>query len=391
MVKQQLLIGLFLFLCTVIQAQSVLDDPDLKATPSGLKYKIINHGKGKHPQPGDRVWVHYQGKLLNDTVFANTLKTGEKDFYLGQGQIIKGWEEALPMLKPGGAMLLIVPPELGYGEDEQPGIPPQSTLIFEIALLQVDKGEKINPFKVEGKKVNRAKKGLKYIVIEKGKGPLVQPGDNAYVHYTAFLDDGTIFDSSHKKGDPVRITVGTEQVIEGWDMGLQLMNEGSKYRLIIPHKLAYGKEGFKNRVPPKTTVTLDLELVKHTPEIHVELWKDQNKDTVETGSGLKYIVFSEGTGEKIKPQDIVVVHYSGYFPGGELFDSSVKREEPIRFPVGVDAVIKGWDEGMQLMRQGAKFQLFIPAELGYGEKGAPPTIPPNSDLIFDVQVLQVIR
>jgi len=74
-----------------------------------------------------------------------------------------------------------------------------------------------------------------------------------------------------------------------------------------------------------------------------------------------------------------------------LFDSSVKRLEPIRFPVGVGSVIDGWDEGLQLMRKGSKFQLLIPSYLGYGSEGAPPQIPADTDLIFDIEVLDVIQ
>lgn len=358
---------------------------------SGLKYKIIKQGDGDFPEPGDKVWLHFVGFLENDSIFENTMNKGPMDLFLGKGQLIKGWEEGLQLIKPGGTILLIVPPELAYGAMEHPFIPKNSTLRFEISLLQIDKGTPIELFSLEGLKEQKAKKKLRYYLVQEGTGAYAQKGDNAYVHYTAYLSDGTVFDSSHKNGEAVRITVGINQVIAGWDMGLELMQKGSKIHLIIPPKLAYGKLGYKNLVPSNATIHLDLEMIDLVPPEPVVMWNSADKAVKETLSGLKYVVFEAGTGELIEKEDVVEVHYSGYFTNGELFDSSVKRFEPIRFPVGIGAVIDGWDEGLLLMRKGSKFQLLVPAHLAYGEAGAPPQIPANSDLIFDIEVLDIIR
>ena len=106
-----------------------------------------------------------------------------------------------------------------------------------------------------------------------------------------------------------------------------------------------------------------------------------------TDSGLQYIVVSEGTGKQPKASDIVKVHYTGTLTNGEKFDSSVDRGEPAEFPVG--QVIKGWTESLQLMKVGAKYKLFVPPDLGYGQMGQPPKIPGNSVLVFDVELLDV--
>lgn len=360
-------------------------------TSSGLKYKIIKQGAGDFPGPGDKVWLHFVGFLENDSIFENTMNKGPMDLFLGKGQLIKGWEEGLQLIKAGGTILLIVPPDLAYGTMEHPVIPQNSTLRFEISLIQVDKGSPIERFSLDGLKEKKASKKLRYFMVEEGSGANAQKGDNAYVNYTAYLSDGTIFDSSHKNGEPVRLTVGIAQVIKGWDMGLELMQKGSKMHLVIPPKLAYGKAGYKNLVPPNATIHLDLEMVDLVPPVPVVMWNNTNKIVKETLSGLKYVVFEPGTGELIQKEDVVEVHYSGYFTNGKLFDSSVKRFEPIRFPVGIGAVIDGWDEGLLLMRKGSKFQLLVPSHLAYGEDGAPPQIPASSDLIFDIEVLDVIR
>lgn len=389
--KSLVLFTFSLCLTIIVMGQdSFYNNRNFLSTPSGLSYKITRQGKGDFPNSGDKVWVHFIAKLMNDTIISTSMESGPLDFFLGQGSVIKGWDEGIRLIQPGGALILIVPPHLGYGSEEQPGIPPNTTLVYEIALLQVDKSLPLEPFQVEGKLVQKAKKGLKYVVVTEGSGPYAKFGDNAYVHYIALLPDGTIFDSSRKKSDPVRITVGIGQVFEGWDMGLLLMQKGTKIRLMVPPKLAYGKKGYKTMVPPNSPVFLDLELIDLVEPEPVSKWDISSKPVIETASGLKYIVFEEGTGELIKPENIVTVHYSGYFLNGQLFDSSVKRFEPIRFPVGIGSVIEGWDEGLQLMRKGSKFQLIVPSHLGYGSKGAPPQIEPDTDLIFDIEVIDVM-
>ena len=108
-----------------------------------------------------------------------------------------------------------------------------------------------------------------------------------------------------------------------------------------------------------------------------------------TASGLQYLVVTEGSdasAAKPKETDTVRVHYHGTLTDGTVFDSSVERNEPISFPL--NGVIPGWTEGLQLMKVGDKYRFFIPSELGYGENGAGP-IPPNSTLIFDVELLAI--
>ena len=113
----------------------------------------------------------------------------------------------------------------------------------------------------------------------------------------------------------------------------------------------------------------------------------KNDSVKQTASGLQYMVLKEGTGAKPGPTDNVTVHYTGRLLDGTVFDSSVERGEPATFPL--NGVIAGWTEGLQLMSEGAKYRLFIPSELAYGEKGAGEQILPNSTLIFDVELIKV--
>lgn len=106
-----------------------------------------------------------------------------------------------------------------------------------------------------------------------------------------------------------------------------------------------------------------------------------------TASGLKYIVLQQGSGNKPVATSNVKVHYTGMFLDGKVFDSSVQRGETIDF--GLNQVIKGWTEGVQLMPEGSKYKFYIPSDLAYGERGAGGVIPPNTDLIFEVELIKI--
>lgn len=122
-----------------------------------------------------------------------------------------------------------------------------------------------------------------------------------------------------------------------------------------------------------------------------EAFLKENKSrngVVTTASGLQYEVLQEGSGKQPKATDNVKCHYEGKFINGGIFDSSIRRGEPAVFPL--NGVIRGWTEGLQLMKEGAKYRFFIPYDLAYGENGAGASIPPYAALIFDVELIEVM-
>ena len=120
---------------------------------------------------------------------------------------------------------------------------------------------------------------------------------------------------------------------------------------------------------------------------------DAKMSRTKTASGLEYEILQEGSGDSPKKGQPVTVHYTGWLDNkgekGAKFDSSVDRNQPFSFAIGIGQVIRGWDEGVMSMKVGEKRRLIIPASLGYGARGAGGVIPPNATLIFDVELLKV--
>ena len=231
-------------------------------TSSGLEYTITKKGNGKKPKTGDKVVVHYTGKLTNDTVFDSSVRRNQPfTFQLGVGQVIKGWDEGIALLQVGDKATFKIPSTLGYGSSANGKIPANAILIFDVELLDVI--EKVAPkaFDISGKEVKTTASGLQYIVVNKGNGARAMAGKTVSVHYTGFLEDGSIFDSSVERGEPIQFPLGQGRVIPGWDEGIALMNIGDKYRLIIPYNLAYGEAGRHPIIPAKAKLTFDVELI----------------------------------------------------------------------------------------------------------------------------------
>ncbi|MGJ8671869.1 FKBP-type peptidyl-prolyl cis-trans isomerase [Rubritalea sp.] len=230
--------------------------------------------------------------------------------------------------------------------------------------------------------------GLASKVLKKGTGsekPTAR--DTVTVHYSGWTTDGKLFDSSEERGQ--KATFPLDRVIKGWTEGLQLMVEGEKRRFWIPAELAYGESPGGGR--PGGMLCFDVELfdIEKAPE-PPKTPEDvgavpANAET--TDSGLASVVLTEGTGtENPAANDKVTVHYSGWTKDGKLFDSSVSRGEPATF--GLNQVIPGWTEGVQLMVEGEKRRFWIPGELAYGETPQRPGAP-SGQLTFEVELLDI--
>lgn len=170
-------------------------------------------------------------------------------------------------------------------------------------------------------------------------------------------------------------------------LGIKDALENKEPRL-TNEEMQAAKMAFQQEVQQRAQAEMAMIGEKNKTEGEAFLTQNKTKEGVVTlPSGLQYKVIQAGTGATPTAADTVVTHYTGTLINGQVFDSSVQRGEPATFPVG--GVIAGWTEALQHMKVGGKWQLFIPAELAYGERGAGQMIAPNSTLLFDIELLEI--
>jgi peptidylprolyl isomerase len=231
-------------------------------TESGLKYVDIKVGDGAQPPEGGTVKVHYSGWLDDGTLFDSSVKRGQPTSF-GLNNVIKGWTEGVGSMKVGGKRKLIVPPELGYGSTDRPGIPANSTLTFEVELLEAPQPPKMTS--ITGLTEQRSELVIKYWDIVVGTGDTPTAESTIKMHYSLWLEDETLLDSSLTRGEPV--TVVTSRLFPGWSEGLLTMKAGGKRRLVLPPTLALGRAPRPARqgrpdLPANSTVIVEVELIE---------------------------------------------------------------------------------------------------------------------------------
>ena len=179
------------------------------------------------------------------------------------------------------------------------------------------------------------------------------------------------------------VEVKTDQILEGLKAGV-----GGKEPLISSEESQKIMQAFQEQMMAKQQASQAESGKAAAVEGAAFLATNGKKEGIKTtASGLQYQIIKDGTGNTPKPTDKVTTHYRGTLINGKQFDSSYDRGEPATFPV--NGVIAGWTEALQLMKEGSKWKLFIPSNLAYGERGAGNDIPPNSTLIFDIELIKV--
>ncbi len=260
------------------------------SSDSGLKIKDIVEGEGAEATLGSQVSVHYTGWLYaadstdgKSTQFDSSIERGQTfKFILGFGQVIPGWDQGVEGMKVGGKRELIIPADLAYGDQDLGLIPPNSTLIFEVELVEV----------VE----LRGDVGIEDVVV--GDGAEATPGMIIKVHYTGWLmnadstdSKGAKFDSSFNTGEMLELPIGRSRVIPGWDLGVLGMKVGGTRRLTIPPHLAYGDRDL-GVIPPNSTLIFDVELfsvvdpatIVEEPVVDGSASKEDMEETPDTSS-----------------------------------------------------------------------------------------------------------
>ena len=236
---------------------------ELTVTESGLAYYDLVNGDGEVAEEGHIVTNHFtlwmQGE--DEDHFIGNSQGGQPiRFEIGRADtVFPGWEEGVKGMRVGGVRYLVIPPELGFGDVGGGEIPPGTTLLMEIELVEVK--EPVKMTEVDPSDYTTTDSGLMYYDIVVGDGPSPKEGTTVVVHYTGWLEDGTQFDSSVDRGEPFSFILGMGQVIPGWDEGLSTMKVGGKRQMKIPAELGYGEAGSGGVIPPGATLIFDVELL----------------------------------------------------------------------------------------------------------------------------------
>ncbi len=218
-----------------------------------------------------------------------------------------------------------------------------------------------------------------------GTGTQAGVGDVLEVNYVgALLSDGTEFDASWNRSQTFFVPIGMGAVIPGWDQGIVGMREGGRRVLITPPDLAYGSSGAGSSIPPDATLVFVVDLVAV-----LDLQPPAIPEPTEVGALLEVEDLVAGTGDPVESGDTVTVHYLGTLTDGTVFDASWRRGMPFTTTIGVGMVIPGWDQGIVGMREGGRRLLKIPSDLAYGERGSGAAIPPDTPLLFVVDLIRI--
>ncbi|MCH8568157.1 MAG: FKBP-type peptidyl-prolyl cis-trans isomerase [Balneolales bacterium] len=228
--------------------------------PEGLEVEDVVSGTGQLVADGDLIQVHYTGYLEDGEIFDSSLERGPFIFQVGAGQVIEGWDKGFAGMRVGGQRNITIAPELAYGEQGAGGvIPPNATIRFEVELLDIiQEPDGVWPYD-EGDVVT-TDSGLQYAIITEGDGEPVRANDRVMVYYDGFLTDGTLFDTSSRRGQPLNLQVGVGMVIQGWDEGLQGMRLGEERVLIIPPSLGYGDRARGDLIPANSTLIFNVRI-----------------------------------------------------------------------------------------------------------------------------------
>jgi FKBP-type peptidyl-prolyl cis-trans isomerase len=346
---------------------------DMKTTASGLQYGVLKKGReGPSPAATDMVEVHYTGWLTNGKQFDSSRERGQPAKFPLNG-VIKGWTEGVQLMTPGARFKFVIPPELGYGDQDQGTIPPNSTLVFDVELLGFTALPKYEAGK-PGAAQKKLPSGVTCEVLEVGKGPMVGEGEAVALKYAIFQEE-KLAECTEQNG---HVIAGTKDTLpfEFLKELLGEMRQGDVLRVEVPANVAPS-------LPKATVWRIELTGIHKLPKFRA---LDPEK-TKTTASGLKYEVLKEGDGAQPKATDTVSALYTGWLPDGKMFDSAHARGMPSEFPL--KQVIAGWTEGLQLMKAGGSCLFEIPGELAYGARGRPPLIPANQTLIFLVELVDV--
>lgn len=358
------------------------DGPEIVKKDSGLEYSVLAKGEGGgSPRMGDVVKVSYTGWLESGKVFDASARHGGPATF-AVGGLIDGWNEALQYMSKGTKLKIKCPPKIAYGDRGTNGIPGGSTLTFVLELHDI-----VWAFaKPDAARAKSTPSGIVYEVLRAGAGDPPAADDAFELNIALWNAEGKLLQCTDMQGGPFKGS-RNELALPFLKEAPNLLAPGTKALFQVPSELAFGERANGPDLPAKSTTYWGLELVRVIKPIPVPAFEMPADDQLKTtASGLKYQIVKEGTGKSPTLADEVTCHYTGWLTNGKVFDSSHKRGEPTTF--GLAGVIPGWQEGLQLMKEGGVAKFVIPGNLAYGPRQAG-SIPPNSTLVFLVELVKI--
>lgn len=237
--------------------------------------------------------------------------------------------------------------------------------------------------------VEHTPSGVAYSVLRPGRGGTrpVQ-GERVTVHYTAWLEDGQLLDTSRVSGRPFKFEVGQEGVVEGWFEVLERMTVGEIVKLTVPPELAYGEDGYPPQIPPNATLVFEIELLdfKELPR-----FRKANPDAqTRLPNGLVYEVLEEGKGPKAERGDFVQMKFAYWSTDGRLIDCTERVGELVEGRVGsIPLRLRIMNIAPHLMREGSRLRFEVPPDLAFGNRPSPGGLPANVFTVWEVEMLKV--
>lgn len=363
------------------------DGATVNTNPSGLVWTELKAGipDGQRPKMGDKVRVHYTGWLTDGTIFDSSVDRGEPSTFR-LGEVIAGWNEGLAQMTVGAKHKLTIPYTLAYGEGGRPPtIPPKATLVFEVELLELIAPP---PFvKLDPDKSTTLPTGVRFQVLKEGTGEQPGPDQVFVLDYAIWTLEGEVLDFAAASNGPIKASAAQMNLPFLQTMPLT-MKVGGVVLAEVPPDQGLGvsqRQGPGADAPTVWRIEL-VELVKPLELPPFEGGPEPVR-VEELDGGLVLEVLKEGDGPLPQARSTVEVHYAGWLKDGTLFDNSYSRGETSTF--GVHQVIPGWTRGLMKMKVGTVARLRIPSALAYGRRGSPPTIPPDADLIFHVELIAI--